>query len=692
MGQPESRPRSRRLAPSVTFCEPRVLLSGVRARAAAPAADSPVLQLTAADVQTILSRAAGATSSEDGIIAVVDRTGKILGVRAEAQVDPTLLSNPDSLTFAVDGAVAKARTGAMFGNGGAPLTSRTIQFISQSTMISRVIESSPDGTDPNAIDFGPGFVAPIGVKSHFPPGVRFTPQVDLFLIEHTNRDSIIHPGPDGLRGTTDDIALPNRFNIPDEFLGAGVELTTPESYGFVSGIAPNAQARGIATLPGGIPIVRNGQIVGGVGVFYPGSTGFATAENSILNDAGFFDPSKPDRTLEAEFSAFVAVGGSLPAGVPVGPAPFGTADGFTLRPFGRIDLVGITLPLVGGHGLQGVKNLLKAAAGFRPGDPASGTDLPVTTDGQLALPGTAPATGWLVTPHDSPTGGLTADDVRAMVERGIVEANRVRAAIRLPLDNTAKMVFSVTDEDGNVLGLYRMPDATTFSIDVAVAKARNVAYYADANAIQPEDVLTNVPAGTAFTNRTFRYVTLPRFPQGIDGYAPGPFSILNDPGTLSNGRTVEPTTPSQYTSIQGFDAFHPGSNFHDPSNPANQNGIVFFPGSAPVYKDTNGDGIRELVGGLGVSGDGVDQDDDVTFEAATDYNPPFNVRRADQVKVRDVRLPYQKFNRQPHVPINGQTQALSVQVQTQTGPNPYFQALRAQAAARVAARAQRGTS
>ena len=60
--------------------------------------------------------------------------------------------------------------------------------------------------------------------------------------------------------------------------------------------------------------------------------------------------------------------------------------------------------------------------------------------------------------------------------------------------------------------------------------------------------------------------------------------------------------------------------------------------------------IRQLVGGLGVSGDGVDQDDDVTFEAATNFNPPFNVPRADQVFVRGVRLPYQKFNRQPHEP------------------------------------------
>ena len=53
------------------------------------------------------------------------------------------------------------------------------------------------------------------------------------------------------------------------------------------------------------------------------------------------------------------------------------------------------------------------------------------------------------------------------------------------LDARTRMVFAVTDLTGNVLGLFRMPDATVFSIDVAVAKARNVAYYADPTQLQP---------------------------------------------------------------------------------------------------------------------------------------------------------------------------------------------------------------
>jgi uncharacterized protein GlcG (DUF336 family) len=193
-----------------------------------------------------------------------------------------------------------------------------------------------------------------------------------------------------------------------------------------------------------------------------------------------------------------------------------------------------------------------------------------------------------------------------------------------------------------------MPDATVFSIDVAVAKARNVAYYANPTELQPIDQVANLPKGVAMTNRTFRYLTEPRFPEGIDNNPPGPFSILNDVGIRNDG---PPLPPSAFQSVQGFDSFNPQSNFHDPNNVANQNGIVFFPGSAPVYTDAPGQATRQLAGGLGVSGDGVDQDDDVTFEAAQGFTPPRDVLKADQVFVRGVRLPYQKFNRQPHLGI-----------------------------------------
>ena len=71
-------------------------------------------------------------------------------------------------------------------------------------------------------------------------------------------------------------------------------------------------------------------------------------------------------------------------------------------------------------------------------------------------------------------------------------------------------------------------------------------------------------------------------------------------------------------------------------------GVVYFPESAPV-RDNRGD----LMGDFGVSGDGVDQDDVVTFRGTQGIVPPVDVAKADQVLVDGTRLPYQKFLRNP---------------------------------------------
>jgi uncharacterized protein GlcG (DUF336 family) len=644
--------------------------------------------LTAADVEFLLKRAAAASASEDAIIAIVDRNGRILGVRAEADVLATI-ADEATLVFAIDGAVAKARTAALFANGDGdggvgPLTSRTVRFISQSTVTQREVESNPNDPDPDSTTRGPGFVAPIGLGGHFPPAVKHTPPVDLFAIEHTNRDSIVHPGLDSIKGTVDDVSLMSRFNIDPAFTPAGQDLFAPESYGFVSKRLEDAQSRGIATLPGGLPIYKpdpyTGQpvLVGGIGVFFPGEDGYATHEQGFVpltaaqaKKKKVVAKAEKDRTnaakvLEAEWIAYAALGGSSAAAKFVKkPTVVGTLDGIPRDPafdlpFGRIDLVGITLELYGpgGH-IQGVKQLLKVGAMVGAGDSMSGADQVVDPGGDMDpdtpgdnifhLDGVAVPDGWLVLPHAGSM--LSMADVETIIDQGIAEAEKVRAAIRLPLGSRTQMVFAVSDKDGEILGLFRMPDATVFSIDVAVAKARNVAYYADASVLADEDRVddngdgipdANVPAGTAFTNRTFRFLAEPRYPSGVDGSLSGAFSILRDAGI--DPRTGEnmgaPVAASSFDSVLGFDAFNPGRNFRDPDDIANQNGIVFFPGSTPLYVG------GMLVGGLGVSGDGVDQDDVVTHFAAVGYETP-SALRADKFQVRKVRLPFIKFNRNP---------------------------------------------
>ena len=618
--------------------------------------DPPDVVLTPDEVKLILQRAAVADPTDDGIVAVVDRGGRLLGTRVEGNVAPEVQGNYATLSFAIDGAISLARTGAFFGNAQAPLTSRTIQFISQSTITQREVESNPNIPDPNSTVRGPGFVAPIGVGGHFPPGVEFTPQVDLFNIEGTNRDTSANvlPGND-------------RFNANPAFVPAGAMLTPPDAYGTITGTTASGgstQGRGIGTLPGGIPIYKinplNGQrvVVGGIGVFYPGKTGYASEENASMSSN--HDPSRPDRTLQAEVVALAAVGGSsqlrsnehepdffrrIFANLP-GVLNLPELD-IPVPPPGGINLVGITLDIVGPGGAAGPDVLVNVASQIHlgSGNRDSGRDVPVDPGGDVYVTGKAVPEGWLVLPHDG--AALSAADVTRMIDQGIAQAQMTRAAIRLPLNSSARMVFAVADRNGDILGLYRMPDATIFSIDVAVAKARNVAYYADPSQLQPSDQVPGIPPGVAFSNRTFRYLAEPRFPEGIDGRAPGPFSILNDGGAdPGTGLNIGPPLPaSAFRSVQGHDAFNPGTNFHDPNNPQFQNGIVFFPGSAPAYKN------RQLAGGLGVSGDGVDQDDVVTAAGSAGYEPsPAGVLRADQVSFEGVNLPYQKFNRNPNLP------------------------------------------
>jgi uncharacterized protein GlcG (DUF336 family) len=374
--------------------------------------------------------------------------------------------------------------------------------------------------------------------------------------------------------------------------------------------------------------------------------------------------------MEAEYVGYAAVGGTAnllgPLGDVVGIPVFDIAGiprcpGITPLPVGRIDLVGITLDLFGPGGTQGIQTLVAFGNSIGEGevngtlqqllDPGLNNRIepgidPIDADGLLM--GTIVPEGWLVTPH-TVDGDLTDGDVERIIKQGINEANITRAAIRLPTGVRTRMVFSVNDTDGNVLGLFRMPDATVFSIDVAVAKGRNVAYYADADKLQDIDQVPGVPKGVAFTNRTFRYLALPFFPEGIDGAPPGPFSILRD-GNVSfrTGAQVGPQLPaSAFDTVQGYDAFNPQTNFRDPDNILNQNGIVFFPGSDPLYKRFGGGGPT-LVGGFGVSGDGVDQDDVVTFAGSVGYKVGPPLLRADQVTVSGIRLPYQKFLRNPH--------------------------------------------
>jgi uncharacterized protein GlcG (DUF336 family) len=470
----------------------------------------PPVPLTAADVQQVVEDAAQSLNVPM-VIAVSDRAGTILAVFQNAGAPATSTGNFGVAVDSKELAVALARTAGLFSNDQAPLSSRTVRFIS-------------------------------GV--HFPPGVADAPNGDLYGIENTNRGCSLN--------TT---FLPGQNINPSRSID-GLSL----GLGIITGKADNMDSDPTAVNPGGVPLFKNGHVVGGVGVV------------STSSDA-------------AEFAAF---SGASQSGFLPSPAQ--------LPPPGVVIIGGIAVPFV---------NQTTPPNGIGPG----------TTAGTYTLGplnGGLPPEGDLVATVGG-ASGLTQSDVANIINQAVATAELTRAVIRLPPSSRTKMTIAVTDLDGTVLGLHRMPDATVFSIDVAVAKARNVVYFSGP-AGTPD--LPGVPAGTAITNRTIGFGAQPFFPPGIDGSGLGPFFNL-------------------YT----FDIANPCTQGSQAANP-DQNGIVFFPGSVPLYKN----GV--LVGGLGVSGDGVDQDDYVTNAGAKGFDAPENIR-ADQVIVDGVRLPYLKFPRNP---------------------------------------------
>ena len=510
---------------TIGYC---LALSACGGSGSAPTTQPPPAteSLTQADVQMLVQAAATAADADSMAIAVVDRLGRILAVYKGPSAPANLPGNFGATIPSDELAVSLARTGAFFSNDQAPLSSRTVRFIS-------------------------------GV--HFPPGVANTASAALYGIENTNRGC--------------NLAASLSATVPPATTIAG----TSPGYGITTGKADLNDSDPTAVNPGGVPIFKNGQEVGGIGVAAADPN---TAEYVAFAAAGMIAMNGPSTaTDEVGFPAF--------------PAP------------AIVSINGITLPFV---------NQTTPPSGV-----TSGTFNPADfTVGPVASPGPPPE-GELIAAMDGPLGGLTAAQVTSIIDNAVATANQTRAQIRLPIGVRAKMVIAVSDLDGTLIGLYRMTDATVFSIDVAASKARNVIYFSGA-ARQVMD-LNEVPMGTAVTNRTIGFGAQPFFPSGINASPPGPFFNLYMQD-VANACT------------QGFQV--PSAAWPK----FNQSGIVFFPGSEPLY--VNG----VLVGGLGVSGDGVDQDDYVTSGGGVGFEAPAAIR-ADQIVIDDVRLPYLKFPRNP---------------------------------------------
>lgn len=245
---------------------------------------------------------------------------------------------------------------------------------------------------------------------------------------------------------------------------------------------------------------------------------------------------------------------------------------------------------------------------------------------------------------------LTASDVATILTQGAIQADITRAAIRRPLGSPARVSLTVVDSEGRVLGIFRTFDAPVFGFDVSAQKARTAALFSRANGgallrgagmgnYVDRAAADNVPlnGSVAFSDRAVGFLHRPFFPDGLNGEPPGPFSNGIGRWSVFNvGLQLDLVKTNLELTLAGV------PNLPCTSIPNVPNGLQIFAGAVPLYK--NG----ELVGAIGISGDGIDQDDIIAAAGSRGYTAPAEIR-ADQLIIRGTRLPFVKFPRSPNL-------------------------------------------
>ncbi|WAT16829.1 heme-binding protein [Aurantiacibacter sp. MUD11] len=571
--------------------------------------------LTTADVGTIIAQAVAEAQMRNlpSIITVVDRVGNVLAVFRMNGASPTALVSrerigadlPAGQTFGLQGvevpaqlaSIAKAVTGAYLSSGGNAFTTRTASQIVQ--------EHFPPAPTTVGLESGPLF------------GVQFSqlPCSDLSA----------------------------RF-------GDGM-------------IGPKRSPLGLAADPGGIPLYKNGVVVGGIGIMGDGDYGFDSNILDVESDAeeaiaiagaqGFMAPT------DIRANRIFVDGTSLRfTDVPTDPGAGG--GNFAAINGTAGDLIPVTGYYNGGALLAGTAYGTQAS-GLRAATAAefSGAGAFVLDDGN-GNP-RYPIRGG--TDGASVAQPLTQAEVRAIVEEAFAVLTRARAQIRRPLDSRMQASISVVDTHGEILGIVRSADGPLFGIDVSLQKARTATFFSNPVAaaqmqaaggdiaayVDRVRLFLNNPnalTGThAFADRSGGNLSRPYFPDGEVGRPPGPLSV--EVSDTFSPFMVGLQTDLVLANIVEHVFFTAGANPDTqrgctalPNSPSGSpriaNGIQIFPGSVPIYR---GD---VLVGGIGVSGDGIDQDDMVSFlglhNAGVRLNTGIgNARpaiRADQIEVQ----------------------------------------------------------
>ncbi len=383
---------------------------------------------------------------------------------------------------------------------------------------------------------------------------------------------------------------------------------------------------GLSGDAGGLPIYKDGVAVGGVGIE---GDGIYSVDR---NPADFDQPAEEIIAVSAVrgFGAPTLIRGDnilvdgirLPyvnAGDSPAPAtiPFASLPGVVLGAFPIRDAQTsvFTATVVGGIAGEADSRFFPFIAGSAPAGPAA----------------------------------LSAAEVGTIIARAAQQSNITRAAIRQPLGSNARVSIAVVDAAGTVLGVFRQQDAPVFGFDVSVQKARAAAFFsrADTGALlraagfgsyvdrASADGL-HLDGSIAFSDRAIGFLHRPFFPDGINNTQPGPFSTaIGDWSPFNVGLQLDLIKANLLATLGG-------ASVPCTAIPNLPNGLQIFAGSVPLYKN----GI--LVGAIGISGDGIDQDDLIAAAGGNGFAPPSAIR-SDQVFVRSVRLPFVKFPRSPNL-------------------------------------------
>jgi|CXWL01.1.fsa_nt_gi uncharacterized protein GlcG (DUF336 family) len=384
---------------------------------------------------------------------------------------------------------------------------------------------------------------------------------------------------------------------------------------------------GLSGDPGGLPLYKNGVAVGGIGV--EGDGLYSVDRN----------PTDDDQSYEEAIAVYGSRGFEAPALIRGDNI---LVEGVRLPFANSVDAA--TVPLTAFASLPGAVTAMIRAA------PASDF-----------VPGVLGGVNGQYSSRFPTIAGsnLTAAEVSQILASAVGTANITRAGIRQPLGSNARVTIAVVDTDGKVLGIFRQLDAPVFGLDVSVQKARSSNFFArtDAGAkltaagfgsyvTRAASDGVSLNGSIAFSDRAIGFLHRPLFPDGINDTQPGPFSTpLVDWSPFNVGLQLDLikaalTAPPMVCDSAAYKKRAVMAPCPCSTITELRNGAQIFAGGLPIYRGLT------LVGAVGVSGDGIDQDDLIAGGGANAFAPPEAIR-SDKFFVRSVRLPFLKFPARP---------------------------------------------